>query len=265
MNVIGDTDHEGFDYEALKKTAKYVKTVYGVKYKLYDLRQCFKKQSELNNVDFGSLPPAYVLVLKGLLKHECRPLRKSLLKDKEKIENKVIKSVKWDKQEYSRYTKGICNLHARYKLCFSNSISNTRQNPDYINGNGTVYKIERYPVLNLVYLKIKDILFNVFNEDVDLHAEGNYYYDLDSTYIGMHRDRERSLTIGCRFGDGFPMYFAWYNGSQQITDIFTISDIKEGDVYIMSKYACGNITSGSISVKHGAGSRKKVIPKKLIK
>lgn len=258
MNAIGESDHNGFEYKDLKRAANYIKNAYGFNYKLYDLRQCFKNSRNINE-----LPKAHILVVKGIFKAYSKQFFKSLSKDKEKIKNNTINSVEWDKHEYSRYTKNVCNLRARYKLCFSNLISSAKREAKYEKKDGTIYKIDCFPIMNIIYLIVKDILYSVFGEDVEIHAEGNYYYDLSKTYIGMHRDRERSLTIGCRFGESFPMFFGWYKGSTLISDIFSLSNIENGDLYIMCNFACGNLVKNQLYLKHGAGNRKYVLPKNL--
>lgn len=247
---IGQEGYPGFDYKKLKLAARYAKKKYGCDYYLYDLRKLL--------LDDYDAPEAYVLVIKGLFKDLKKDAKKAFSKNEEKIEEDVIKTVGWDMKEYSTRFGRLNNLRARYKLCFSSTMEKIKRKPKYEKGKGTIYNMKNLPILNSMYIIVKDIVDYSFQDDVELHAEGNYYYDSDKTYIGPHRDRERALTVLCRFMKRMDSHFAWYYGTQRISNIATFSNIEAGDVYIMTEFACGNQVHGKLSVKHAAGDIKLV-------
>lgn len=244
MEKYGNPDVEGFDFKKMKRMEMILKER-GLQTEFYTLNRYFEHE----------FPGSYILVIRNLFSHLEDEAQECFVSEEEVIENNVIKKVRWDKHEYSRYTKGVVNLQARYKLCFPNRMQETKINPDYENKRGTLYNMNRIIVLKTMHDYIDSLLRECCEQEIVLFAEGNYYYDLSKTYIGFHRDNERAFTIACRFGDPFPMYFALYNGSSRISDIMRIN-LNSGDVYIMSEYACGNKNKGKMYVKHAAGILK---------
>jgi len=141
----------------------------------------------------------------------------------------------------------VVNKKARYNLCFADM----SQEPDYDKGKGRVINFEDLPILS----KVRKILPDIFGRKAkNLVAEGNYYYDINKTYIGYHGDTERKKVIALRLGHKFPLYFQWYLNGEKVGERIDIM-LEHGDVYIMSEKATGNDwkSKKKMTLRHAAG------------
>jgi hypothetical protein len=68
---------------------------------------------------------------------------------------------------------------------------------------------------------------------VPLVAEGDYYYNTDTCYIGYHGDAERNIVMGLRLGKTLDIVYRWYKNSVAVGDEMRIT-LNSGDLYIMS-------------------------------
>lgn len=165
----------------------------------------------------------------------------TVLKNKQTFQE--LQKLTWDTKALMRGT--VKNKRARYNLCFSNF----SQEPDYENGKGRVYNFNDVTDLKI----IKEFLEPLVN--INLNAEGNYYYDIDKCYIGFHGDTERKIVIGVRFGNTFPLYYRWYQYSKEISEPILL-ELHDGDMYIMSDKAVGHDwhKKNTITLRHAAGN-----------
>lgn len=213
---------------------------------MYDLRGLLDNHS---NVE---LPQCYVLILRNPFPELVEPLTEIMLRDEEMFDdNGNLVGVEWDKCKVQR--RKVVNSRARYNLCFSDlgpadSYKYSADFSDVANANGTVYNINSIEPLRLLHEEIKK--FNVGT----LEVEGNYYYDLEKTYIGFHGDRERKKVIGYRLGDVFPLHFRWHHHATPISEHATVL-LNPGDMYLMMEFAAGfsKMKKTAISIKHAAG------------
>lgn len=120
----------------------------------------------------------------------------------------------------------VVNKKARYNLTFDVK----SQEPKYEQKMGRIVSFFDVPIL----LYTKDRISSINPSFSNLVAEGNYYYDTKSTYIGFHGDTERRKVIGIRLGSSFPLYFQWYKNSSPLGTMFE-TNLHNGDIYIMSE------------------------------
>jgi hypothetical protein len=121
------------------------------------------------------------------------------------------------------------NKHARWNLCFADE----DQEPNYADGKGRVVAWHHIPKMAQIRQAISE-----WTEDVLLNGEANYYYDLTKCGIGFHGDGERRKVFAVRMGETMPLYFRWYQNSQQVGEPFELV-LNDGDMYIMSEKAVG--------------------------
>ena len=127
----------------------------------------------------------------------------------------------------------VVNKHARYNNCFSDF----SQEPDYAEKKGTVINFTDVPNISLLRQAFPKIISG--NPDVaDLQCEGNYYYDVNKTYIGFHGDYEREIVIALRLGADFNIYFNWYKDCKKVGELFSHT-LHHGDIYFMSDKTVG--------------------------
>jgi hypothetical protein len=152
--------------------------------------------------------------------------------------------LEWDKKAIFRGE--VKNKNARHNLCFTDQ----SREADYKNGIGSLVSFSELPLLNEIRNKASQLL----PEEIVLYAEGNLYYDISKTYIGLHGDTERSLVIGLRLGDQIPLHFQWFQRSKAISKATTI-DLNHGDLYIISYKAVGNDWKKKVipTLRHAAG------------
>jgi len=103
----------------------------------------------------------------------------------------------WDSKAIFRGQ--VKNKNARHNLCFADR----SQKPKYEEGKGTIVNFKNLPHLSKAREKLNDLLPSPFT----LYAEGNLYYDISKTYIGLHGDTERNVVIGLRLGDQIPLHY----------------------------------------------------------
>ena len=95
----------------------------------------------------------------------------------------------------------------------------------------------------------------------NLKAEGNYYYDVKKTYIGLHGDSERRKVVAVRLGESIPLYYVWFKEGEMISNVVKIESLQHGDLYIMSEKAVGTDWKKKkiCTLRHGAGAEKYVL------
>lgn len=149
----------------------------------------------------------------------------------------------------------VVNKKARHNLCFSDY----DQEPDYENKKGTVVNFNRVPLTRAIRETIPTIIPNN-NKVVNLQCEGNYYYDVNNTYIGFHGDAEREIVIAVRLGDDFNIYYQWYKDSEPIGKLFEYT-LKHGDMYFMSEKAVGSDwkSRSKYTLRHAAAKNPKLV------
>jgi len=127
----------------------------------------------------------------------------------------------------------VVNKRARWNNCFADF----SQEPDFEEGKGTIINFSDTKIVKDLREKWTD-MFPENKDVIDLLAETNLYYDLDSTYIGFHGDTERKIVICVRLGDDLPLHYQWFQESKPIGPLTTI-EVNHGDIYIMSEKAVG--------------------------
>ena len=93
-----------------------------------------------------------------------------------------------------------------------------------------------------------------------LQCEGNYYYDVDKTFIGFHRDSDREIVVALRLGAVFNLYYQWFRNSEPGGKLFTYT-LKNGDMYFMSEKAVGKDwkSRSKYTLRHAAAKNPKLI------
>jgi hypothetical protein len=236
MQIIGNKIDEGLNIGELKSIKKYFESL-GTKCSLINLKSLLK--NDLDEDEYDNIDNAYLLIISnGTDALLGKDKRNELYLEQEKLK-KDTKAFMYGK---------VVNKKARHNLCFSDFA----QDADYENGKGTVVKFTTQPILN----KLRKELYNVLKNDKmkKLQAEGNYYYDVDSTYIGFHGDSERMIVIAVRLGAKFPIHYQWYYKGMEIGKRFK-KILKHGDIYFMSEKATGNDwkRSNIYTLRHAAG------------
>ena len=204
MQIIGEKSNTGFTCEEL--------------YGIYQNYPSFCEYYNLNNLP--EQEPAGLLVIRGGLNFL------GINPDDLFNEQKMLQVDK-----HALMKGRVVNKHARWNLCFSDF----EQWPDYANGKGTVVNFCHLPILS----SLRAGLPSLFGpKSVNLFAEGNYYYDITSCYIGFHGDSERRRVIGARLGETIPLHFKWYINSEPQSVKLTIM-LNHGDIYCFSEKAVG--------------------------
>jgi hypothetical protein len=235
MQIIGNKAKRGYSVELLKNLSEK----YGGEY--IDLRGWLPIDVQIDETI--EKEEAGILIIRngvekifGIKKEEIYEEQKNLEVDKKCF-------------MYGR----VVNKHARHNLCFSDF----SQEPDYENKKGRVidFKDDRIKLTN----EIRNKMGEMGEEFKKLNAEGNYYYDIEKTFIGAHGDSERRKVIGVRLGEEFPLYYHWYYKNEKIGELCSI-DMRGGDVYIMSDKAVGNDWKcrNKYTLRHAAGYLKNI-------
>ncbi len=145
----------------------------------------------------------------------------------------------------------VVNKKARHNLCFADY----NQEPDYENKKGRIISFDDNSIklTNLLRQKLGEL----GDEFKDLYAEGNYYYDIEKTFIGFHGDGERRCVAGVRLGASFPLHYQWYYKNNKVGNLFSIK-LNGGDIYMMSKKAVGNDwkKKNIYTLRHSSGELK---------
>lgn len=156
----------------------------------------------------------------------------------------------------------VMNKLARTNLCY---VAGMSQEPEYIEGKGTIVDLNTKSTLNSEVLRLRTTLQEALVEGgsdskVEINVvEGNRYYDLKKTGIGFHGDTERvvviCLTIGG--GGGYPMRFQWFKDGMPIGNSIDLA-LNDGDVYIMSEKSVGADWKlrSKYTLRHAAGAEK---------
>ena len=156
----------------------------------------------------------------------------------------------------------VLNKLARANICY---VPGMEQEPDYLNGKGTIKDLNKKPILCRIVNDLKNVINTALEEGdsktrVEINVvEGNRYYDLKKTGIGFHGDTERvvviCITIG---GDGlFKLRWQWFKDGMPVGEHIDVK-LKDGDVYIMSEKAVGPDwkKSSIYTLRHAGGSDK---------
>jgi hypothetical protein len=156
----------------------------------------------------------------------------------------------------------VMNKLARNNLCY---VAGMNQNPDYIEGKGTIIDLNTKTTLNNEVVKLRTTLQNALLEGgsdskVEINVvEGNRYYDLKKTGIGFHGDTERVVVICLTIGGGgcYPMRFQWFKDGMPIGNSIDLA-LNDGDVYVMSEKAVGADWKlrSKYTLRHSAGAEK---------
>lgn len=170
------------------------------------------ENSELVDISMGD-NKACVLVARGY----CVGHRKLLSK---------LTALEWDTKAIMY--KKVVNKKARHNLCFAEY----SQEADFENGKGTIVEFSTLPYLDKIRRNLEGVA------GVSLVAEGNYYYNTDTCYIGYHGDAERNIVMGLRLGKTLDIVYRWYKNSAAVGDEMRIT-LNSGDLYIMSDKAVG--------------------------
>lgn len=206
--IIGDIEDTGISQHDMNMYAKNMDK-YDLDYTIYDLEK-------IAGIE-GSNPDACYKVL------VCRNFYN---KHADKLFNELV-DLKWDDKYYDVRRKRVLNKRARTNLCFADF----RQQPDYENGKGRVYKIDDLPALN----KYRRDLFTLTGNEYNF--EGNNYGE--KGYIGEHGDKERSTVVGLRLGKSMNLTYRWFHQCQAISD-FMVINLHHGDLYMMGNGAVGS-------------------------
>ena len=207
------------------------------------------KNALISEKDKNEAPECYILVVRNFLK------------DTFGDDNKVIAdaifeeqlNLTWDKKAkmYGR----VVNKSARWNLCYND----VAQEPNYEVGNGRVIAWDQMP-----YLKhFKALLPMYFGVKAQgLAAEGNRYYDVNTCYIGFHRDRERKIVIALRLGASLPLKYQWFRDGELVGNEVKLV-LNHGDVYAMTERAVGwGFNNKKLNLQHAAGFDKNIKIKK---
>ena len=225
MQTIGQIQENGFTMEELEKIQKK-----------FEKKKCECELIDLTG-DLNAESAGILIIRKGL---EILGNTDDLFEE--------LKNLEWDKKAlmYGR----VVNKNARHNLCFADQ----GQTPDYSDGKGTIIAFEDVPELNKVMKKLPKF---TGPKGESLVAEGNRYYDVRKTFIGLHGDSERKIVIAFRLGATFPLYYQWFHKGEAIGDRIEIS-LDHGDIYIMSEKATGNDwkTRNKLTLRHAAGDLK---------
>jgi hypothetical protein len=205
MEIIGDIASEGFSIEECENLASR-----------------YNGECILLNTDLLDQDPALLVIFRDGLKTIFDIDKLDLFNEQNALE-KDSKCLMYGR---------VVNKKARHNLCFADF----EQTPDYEAGKGTVYNFQSQPILSSLRKGLGDKFGPSFE---NLYAEGNYYYDVKSTYIGFHGDTERKKVLCCRLGEDFPIHFQWYYKSEAQGEVMSF-DLSGGDIYIMSDKAVGH-------------------------
>lgn len=127
----------------------------------------------------GSAEEACVLVLPGFCAHPEEALQELL-------------ALQWDTKALFRGQ--VKNKVARHNLCFSES----SREACYEQGKGTVIGFDQLPLLSEIREKVRELIPRREGERLFApQAEGNLYYDVSKTYIGLHGIQSAPSSSAC--------------------------------------------------------------------
>ncbi|XP_004205629.1 uncharacterized protein LOC101235418 [Hydra vulgaris] len=234
MQIIGSNMDHGLLHDDLIKIQKFFNDA-GCVTKLINLNLLLNDNNNNNN----NIEKAELLVVKNGI-------------NKLVNSNDLFEEQKGLDKDTKAYMYGrVVNKKARYNLCFSDF----SQVADYPNKKGTVYNFKDVKFLNILRNKLGQI-HPLLKK---LQCEGNYYYDINKTFIGFHGDSEREIVVGCRLGANFPLYYQWYYKGNAEGNLFKVV-LTHGDIYFMSDKAVGRDwkSSSIYTLRHAAGLESNV-------
>jgi hypothetical protein len=248
MQKIGKMAKDGYSLEDLTLIAKTFRKKRG-ECELIDL----VKEAKLD--DEKDVEPAYILILRKGVEILLRPWRdrdSTAPPTTSKYADNLYEELSALDVDKKALMRGrVVNKHARHNLCFAEF----PQEPDYENGKGRIVAYCDVPYLEEVR---ENLISYMGHKAVDMHAEGNFYYDLSKCGIGFHGDSERKRVIGIRLGESFPLHYQWYQNTEPIGKRIKIENLEHGDVYIMSEKAVGTDWKKRKipTLRHAAGCKK---------
>ncbi len=242
MEIIGKQLDSGLEKKDLDSAYTYF-TSLGAKCEMIHLKYLIK--NIVPEKDFDKIQDAYLLVVREGAKYLLKKDYPNFSTDELYMEQEVLEK---DKKAFM-YGR-VVNKKARHNLCFSDF----NQDADYENKKGTVVHFNRVKYTNKIRSMIPQIIPN--DKVKNLQCEGNYYYDVKTTYIGMHGDTERQIVIAVRLGANFNLYYQWYYQGEKVGQSFETT-LSHGDMYFMSDKAVGYDwkKSSLYTLRHGAGPR----------
>ncbi len=231
ISTPGMNIHEGFSVEECKALA--------AKYSHCSEYICLNDLLPANTPNKDKIEEAGVVIFRN----GCKEI---LGIDPEECMKEQL-GLKWDKKAFM-YGR-VVDKKARWNLCYADF----SQAPDYEGKKGTVVDFKDLPMLSKVRKAIGDSFGKNFE---NLYAEGNYYYDLDKTYISFHNDLERCKIVCVKLGDDMPLYFRWYYKSEYVENTQIEINFKHGDIYLMSEKAVGHDgrKKNIYTLRHAAGN-----------
>ena len=253
---------EGFKYSDIDIMGEQIRKSMGDNVEVLNLNNLSGVEviNGLNNED-----QARVLILRNWAsKDKTEQIYKECVEDKWDSKyldpNKYRTEIKDGKEVKVRGK--VMNKLARTNLCY---VAGMSQEPEYIEGKGTIVDLNTKSTLNSEVLRLRTTLQEALVEGgsdskVEINVvEGNRYYDLKKTGIGFHGDTERvvviCLTIGG--GGGYPMRFQWFKDGMPIGNSIDLA-LNDGDVYIMSEKSVGADWKlrSKYTLRHAAGAEK---------
>lgn len=237
MQIIGTKLDKGLSLDDLEDAKMYFARK-GAETLIINLNEYLDEEGKSEDVEIAKL-----LVIKEGIKY---------IVNSDDLYNEVDKTPKDTKAfMYGR----VVNKKARHNNCFSDFC----QDPVYEEGKGTIINFKDVPLISKVRNEFPNIIPN--NPGVNgLQCEGNYYYDVDKTFIGFHGDVEREIIIGVRLGADFNIYYQWYKNKTPKGRLFTYT-LSHGDIYFMSEKTSGKDwkKSSIYTLRHAASRNPKFI------
>jgi hypothetical protein len=236
MQIIGRKLDSGLSLEDLKEAQQYFENK-DARTIMVNLKDYLPEEVRDEAED------AHILIVKGGVEY---------LVDSDDLYDEVEATPKDTKAfMYGR----VVNKKARHNNCFSDF----SQEPSYEEGKGTVINFTDVPLISRIREQLPTIIKK--NEGVKmLQCEGNYYYDVEKTFIGFHGDSEREIVIAVRLGAKFNLYYQWYKDNQPVGELFKHT-LCHGDIYFMSDKATGNDwkRKSIYTLRHAAARREKLV------
>jgi alkylated DNA repair dioxygenase AlkB len=155
--------------------------------------------------------------------------------------------IAYDTRKLNQYKKEV-NSIARHNVCFDDF----DQDINLSQGQGTVVDFSHLPLLSKIRNGLKDYIPTL--ADIELKAEGNYYYNRSQCGIGWHGDKERRIVIAVRLGESMDINYQWWYGHTQAGKRVNVI-LNHGDIYFMSDKAVGYDTGSpsKLTLRHCAG------------
>lgn len=240
MEKIGNEVEDGLSYDDLENIKEYFEEK-KIESELHSLKDLLEGE-EYDDVLDEDVEDAYILFArKGI----------NAILGKDGADKLYHEQAVLEKDTKAFMYGRVVNKKARHNLCFSDYT----QEADFENKKGTVIKFDDVKLTKKIREEIPKI---TKRKDLkNLQCEGNYYYDVNKTYIGFHSDLERRVVIACRLGADFPLYFQWYHNCKKYGKLFKVI-LSHGDMYFMCKKAVGfdGRKRKKFILRHAAGYEK---------